>query len=131
MTHHDYAKVPCGTCTECCRHREKVPLTDQDDVALYEGNTQWIHFRSDPPHIERLVLQHKKNGECIYLGEQGCTIYADRPQICRRFDCRVSYLRFMQQPRNVRRQQVKQRGGKEDAKVFRTIGKRVLEQHPL
>ena len=33
------------------------------------------------------VLAHKPNGDCVYLGASGCTIYEKRPLMCRRFDC--------------------------------------------
>jgi hypothetical protein len=119
-------KVPCGGCTSCCTHHEKVLLTDGDDPARYEGNIQWIRLSSDPEGMSRLALTHKPNGDCVYLGENGCTIYPDRPHICRIFDCREVYRRFMQQPRNVRRQQMKVRG-KEAALA---TGKIMLEKHP-
>ena len=121
------AKVPCGGCTACCTNHEKVLLTNADDPTRYDGHTQWIRLSSDPAGIIRLALRHKPNGDCVYLGENGCTIYADRPYICRIFDCREAYMRFMQQPRNVRRQQMKVRG-KEAALA---TGKIMLQKHPI
>ena len=35
------------------------------------------------------MLDHKSNGDCIYLGDTGCTIHARRPQMCRELDCRI------------------------------------------
>ena len=40
------------------------------------------------------MLDHKPNGECIYLGSSGCTIHGRAPLICREFDCRKMYLKF-------------------------------------
>lgn len=37
-------------------------------------------------------LKHRKNGDCIYLGRDGCTIRERRPHLCRIFDCRGHYL---------------------------------------
>lgn len=34
------------------------------------------------------MLKVKDNGECTYLGENGCTIYERRPYMCRIYDCR-------------------------------------------
>lgn len=51
-----------------------------------------------------LNLECKPNGDCIYLGEHGCTIYDRRPSICREFDCRVMFLSLS---RNERRQWIK------------------------
>ena len=43
---------------------------------------------------KQFMLAHKPNGECVYLGESGCTIYERRPAICREFDCRKMFKRF-------------------------------------
>ena len=40
------------------------------------------------------LAQHL-NGDCLYLGPKGCEVYADRPVVCRTFDCR----RVMDHPR--------------------------------
>jgi Fe-S-cluster containining protein len=36
-----------------------------------------------------MMLDHKPNGDCIYLGQTGCTIHEDKPLMCQRMDCRV------------------------------------------
>lgn len=33
------------------------------------------------------ALIQKSNGECIYLGADGCTIHSRAPQICKAFTC--------------------------------------------
>lgn len=35
------------------------------------------------------ILKHKPNGECVYLDDKGCTIWEQRPAVCRTFDCRA------------------------------------------
>jgi hypothetical protein len=37
-------------------------------------------------------LQCGETGECIYLGQDGCTIHDRAPAICRAFDCRDLFL---------------------------------------
>jgi len=37
------------------------------------------------------VLAANEVGHCIYLGDKGCTVYEERPQVCRAFDCRKLY----------------------------------------
>ena len=37
------------------------------------------------------MLDHKPNGDCIYLTEKGCGIWETRPQMCREMDCRRIY----------------------------------------
>lgn len=52
-----------------------------------------------------LALQQKPNGDCIYLGEKGCTIHGKAPAICKEFDCRRFFLGLGD--RNARRQVLK------------------------
>lgn len=45
----------------------------------------------------RVILQHKPNGDCIYLDrEKGCTIHERRPVVCRELDCRLILEAFGQ-----------------------------------
>ena len=39
-----------------------------------------------------LMLDHKPNGDCIYLGVKGCTIHETRPKMCREMDCRNIFM---------------------------------------
>jgi Fe-S-cluster containining protein len=69
----------CGGCRLCCRGRQAVLLVPGvDDLASYEIQTIKSHA----------VLAHQSNGDCVYLGSGGCTIYERRPALCRLFDCR-------------------------------------------
>ena len=34
------------------------------------------------------ALKHKENGDCIYLGDEGCSIWNNAPAVCKAFDCR-------------------------------------------
>jgi Fe-S-cluster containining protein len=72
-------------------------------------------LKSAPPEFLRLAkergtafaiceLKRRDNGDCIYLGEAGCTIYDRRPSVCRKFDCRIEFLK---QTRNERRDRIK------------------------
>jgi hypothetical protein len=77
MSHYD---VPCGSCTLCC-YQDAVRLLPEDDVTQYLTE----------PHAYfpgALMLAHKANGDCIYLGSQGCTIHATKPLMCKEADCR-------------------------------------------
>lgn len=72
--------VPCDGCTRCC-HRDAVRLLAGDDLSQY---------RTEPhPYMpEARMLAHKPNGDCLYLGEYGCTIHDTKPLMCREMDCR-------------------------------------------
>lgn len=90
------AKVPCGSCNMCCKHLDAF-LTPTEIIS---GKYQ-MEFR--PPHTVNSLkdqglpensgafrLARKKNNECVYLIEEKCSIYDNRPYSCRRYDCRVS-----------------------------------------
>jgi Fe-S-cluster containining protein len=74
------APVECGTCQKCCH--QDVLITSQE---LEERG--YDHYRSNSRG--QLYLERKEDGSCIYLCESGCSIYAQRPNMCRAFDCRL------------------------------------------
>lgn len=85
--------VPCGTCSECCRgdaiflHPESGDDPSQYQTTQYAGRT---------------ILEHKPNGDCIYLVPgTGCGVHGRQPVVCREMDCRLLVDRlgekFMQQ----------------------------------
>ena len=96
------AYVPCDGCTACCRG-EQIILhpEDGDDPSQYEtvpakrsGGLDRIEEIYGLKYDGALALKQKPNGDCIYLGEKGCTIHDHRPAICRTFDCRKFVLKF-------------------------------------
>lgn len=73
--------VPCNGCTLCC-HNDAVRILPHEDASKWQTE----------PHdrIPRArMLAHKPNGDCVYLGEHGCTIQHDKPQMCYEMDCRL------------------------------------------
>ena len=71
-------------CVRCCKG-DAIRLLPGDDTASYKT----------VPHdrfANQLMLAHKPNGDCIYLGDGGCTIHPRRPQMCREMDCRLIAL---------------------------------------
>lgn len=81
--------VPCNGCTACCQN-DMLMLHPElgDDPAQYE-TTPAINPVTGKPG---LMLKHKPNGGCFYLGESGCTIHDRAPAICRKFDCRAMFV---------------------------------------
>jgi hypothetical protein len=56
---------------------------------------------TDQPTGKRVfLLATRSNGQCVYLGASGCTIYDRRPLLCRSFDCRKYYLVLPRQDRD-------------------------------
>lgn len=85
-TETEYREVPCNGCTLCCQG-DAVRLEKED---LAKG-----YMTEQHPYIAgALMIAHKSNGECFYLGEGGCTIHDDVPSLCRIADCRVLARRF-------------------------------------
>ena len=68
--------VPCNGCTACCR-KDAVPLDPGEE----------LRYRSELAG-PRWILAHKPNGDCVYLGDGGCTIHETKPNACRWYDCR-------------------------------------------
>ena len=83
--------VPCNGCTACCR-RERVILSPEHGDDPLQYHTVPTRPRLDGT-VERM-LAHKLNGDCVYLGDDGCTIHDRAPWACRMFDCRKWLLGF-------------------------------------
>ena len=84
LTHHlaGGARVPCGTCTECCRGPNRnlyMDIIPEADLTRFT-----LEWRDNG----RPVLATQANGDCLYLIDSKCSIYKRRPQVCRAFDCR-------------------------------------------
>lgn len=83
--------VPCGSCRACCSHELVIIHPENGDDGRYLTRTV-PHPFEDGRTVQ--ALMHKPDGSCVYLGEQGCTIYDRRPVVCREFDCRRMVLRL-------------------------------------
>jgi hypothetical protein len=109
------ADVPCGKCQLCCKTLI-VPLAEEE----YENyDWAWITTRDGKRHGR--ALQRKANGDCVYLGENGCTIHGHAPHVCQRFDCRELFLKSDRQFR---------RSGQLPKSLFEK-GREMLKEHPL
>jgi Fe-S-cluster containining protein len=112
--------LECGTCTACCRSDAAVILMPPDDIASYDvvlapapdemvqGMPEALfpietvqhlvppeilaNYRKRGVRFLNLQLARRANGDCVYLGKTGCTIYGRRPRVCRNFDCRTLFL---------------------------------------
>jgi Fe-S-cluster containining protein len=89
MTLRERRNVPCGSCRRCCQLDLIVLHPENGDViADYETEVRFNPITGRPAH----VLKHKPNGDCIYLGPEGCSIHDRAPVSCQEFDCRLMYL---------------------------------------
>ena len=85
------ARVPCAGCQACCK-RETIALHPEHGDLVESYLTELMPHPFLP--VMMSVVQHKPNGDCIYLDATGCSIWHRAPAICREFDCRLSYLKF-------------------------------------
>lgn len=82
------ADVPCGECNACCRASYFIHVGDQEKDALSKIPKDLIF--PAPGGVERLwVMGFNESGECPMLHSESCSIYANRPQTCRDYDCRL------------------------------------------
>jgi hypothetical protein len=69
-------RVPCEGCWACCACGYDVAV-DPDDLSLAMEDQEEMRF-----------LAKKADGSCAHLLGGKCSIYSDRPIVCRVFDCR-------------------------------------------
>ncbi len=76
-------EVACGSCVACCR-RENVLVA----VTYGDNPNDFVVEKEVRPGVFAVASQ--SNGDCHYLDPAtGCRIYANRPMMCRSFDCRI------------------------------------------
>ena len=107
------SKVPCNGCTLCCK---------DDAVRLYDYERDRFVHEVHPYMKGFWMLAHKKNGDCYYLGENGCTIHDSKPVLCDSMDCRniannVTYTNARKLDKNGRLRMSVWKKGKELLKV--------------
>jgi uncharacterized protein len=78
--------VACGDCVGCCTSSYYIKVRAHETRALAAIDPS--HFEPEPTRAGDRLMGFDANGHCpMYRG--GCTIYADRPETCRAYDCRV------------------------------------------
>jgi hypothetical protein len=82
------ADVPCNGCTACCRSSFFVHI-EPDEIATLRRIPRELVFAAPGRPKGHVVLGYDEHGHCPMLVDDKCSIYADRPRTCRKFDCRV------------------------------------------
>ena len=74
----------CGGCRNCCR-QHLVPVNDYEigRLARRLGLTDEAFRARFTRRGEGAQLAHTAADDCIFLGPDGCSVYADRPLTCR------------------------------------------------
>lgn len=81
-------EVPCGDCTGCCTSGYSVQLRPEDARALAMVPANLL---VDTPGFAsgQKTMPARPDGACPMLQAGRCSIYAQRPQTCLDYDCRV------------------------------------------
>jgi uncharacterized protein len=82
------ADVPCNGCTACCTAAQFVHI-GPDETATLARIPRKLLFPAPLMPGGHVVLPHDARGHCPMLVDARCSIYEDRPQTCRTYDCRV------------------------------------------
>jgi Fe-S-cluster containining protein len=82
------ADVPCGACNACCRTFHQLHLRPGEKQARRRLPREYLSVAPGlPPGY--LLLGYTEQGACPVLVGGRCTIYEDRPLVCRTYDCRL------------------------------------------
>lgn len=89
------ADVPCGDCNGCCKSFYFIHVTPEDTDALKAIPRELL---VDAPGLPpgHFVMGYNEQGHCPMLRDEGCSIYHERPQTCRAYDCRIFAASDMQ-----------------------------------
>lgn len=79
----------CVGCGLCCRNWfVEVTLDDFVDYRTPLGMTRELGPEEQQPDLGVRVMRQKSSGACVALDEDRnlCTIYENRPEVCRNFE---------------------------------------------
>lgn len=89
----DGLKFSCTRCSTCCRHTPGYVFLSGNDVTALAGHLRITVEELKRVYcrqvsfglVKRLSLTEKKNLDCIFWEEGGCSVYPSRPFQCRSF----------------------------------------------
>jgi Fe-S-cluster containining protein len=80
--------VACGACNACCKSSYFIHIAPTESGTLRRIPKQLLFAAPGLP-AGNVIMGYDENGRCPVLVDEKCSIYADRPQTCRTYDCRV------------------------------------------
>lgn len=82
---HSQFAYKCNRCMSCC-HDAHIAL-DPYEIARLARNRDLSTTEFIARYLTEggIVLRNREDTSCVMLGADGCTVYADRPQICRTY----------------------------------------------
>ena len=82
------AKVPCGACRGCCRSSMFIAIKPEETQTI-RRIPRALLFPAPGLPKGHVLMGYDDQGRCPMLVDNECSIYEDRPQTCRDYDCRV------------------------------------------
>jgi Fe-S-cluster containining protein len=74
----------CQRCSRCCYHKGiRVNPYEVARLARRCGQTTTDFRKVSTRDGGGTLLAQRENGACVFLGPEGCTVHADRPEVCR------------------------------------------------
>ncbi|NVK42736.1 MAG: YkgJ family cysteine cluster protein [Oceanospirillaceae bacterium] len=80
--------VPCGDCTGCCTS-SKFILIRPNDIGAREVIPHDLLFSAPGLPAGYQLMGYDEQGHCPMFKHGQCSIYMERPETCRQYDCRV------------------------------------------
>jgi|SRR5882672_2168478 len=80
--------VACGDCVGCCTSSYFIKVRAHETRALAAIPAEHVSPVPGRTNGDQ-HMGYLPNGHCPMFGDGGCTIYQDRPETCRTYDCRV------------------------------------------
>ena len=86
----DGIDTPCGDCDLCCRGLSiSIEADESSTLDAIEPQLLDAHQSGD---LSYWTIKMKPDGSCPKLVGGKCSIWKDRPRVCKRFDCRLFAL---------------------------------------
>jgi uncharacterized protein len=82
------ADVPCGTCRGCCRSSMFIHVGPGETRSI-QRIPRALLFPAPGQPKGHVLMGYSDQGKCPMLVDNQCSIYEDRPQTCRDYDCRL------------------------------------------
>ena len=79
--------VACGDCVGCCTSSYFIKVRPHETRALAAIDARFLEDAPGPQPAR--LMGYLENGHCPMFAGRGCSIYPDRPETCRTYDCRV------------------------------------------
>lgn len=79
--------VPCNSCNACCKSSYFIRIHRSETQAI--ANIPAPLLFPAPGDADVMVMGFDERGHCPMLIDDQCSIYSNRPNTCRTYDCRL------------------------------------------